>query len=88
MIGQLGVTQIAGVGLGNQIFFLASLIFFGACSGATVFVSQFYGAQKYKSIQHVMLISFIVSLCGALVFAVPSVFFPIFLLRQIGRAHV
>lgn len=97
MIGQLGVTQIAGVGLGNQIFFLASLIFFGACSGATVFVSQFYGAQKYKSIQHVMLISFIVSLCGALVFAVPSVFFPIFLLRlfttdmaviEIGRQYL
>ncbi|MCK9330697.1 MAG: MATE family efflux transporter [Sphaerochaetaceae bacterium] len=80
MVGQLGVNQIAGVGLGNQMFFLVSLIFFGTCSGASAFTSQFYGARKNESIQHVMLISFAVAITGALVFALPSVFCPEFLL--------
>lgn len=80
MIGQLGVNQIAGVGLGNQIYFLVSLIFFGTCSGASIFISQFFGARKTRSIQKVMMIAFVIVIFGALVFSVSSIFFPEFLL--------
>jgi Na+-driven multidrug efflux pump len=34
MIGQLGETSVASVGLANQIFFLFQLLLFGVSSGA------------------------------------------------------
>lgn len=76
MIGQIGVNEIAGVGLGNQIFFLYSLLIFGIGSGSSVFISQFYGANQIKKIQGVMLLAFSIALFGGLIFAILSVFFP------------
>ncbi len=45
MIGQLGATAISAVGIGNQVFFLFTLMMFGICSGAGVFIAQFRGKK-------------------------------------------
>jgi len=80
MIGQLGVNQIAGVGLGNQIYFLISLLFFGVSSGAAIFISQYWGAGNKDGIQKSLGISLVVSLLASSVFAILSIFTPRFLI--------
>jgi Na+-driven multidrug efflux pump len=45
MIGRLGETEIAAVGLANQIFFLFHLFLFGINSGAAIFTAQFWGQK-------------------------------------------
>ena len=54
MIGQLGEASIAAVALANQMFFLISLLYFGVCSGASIFLSQFWGAGNRTNIQKVL----------------------------------
>jgi len=80
MIGQLGVNEIAGVGLGNQIYFLISVMFFGVCSGSAIFISQFWGDNNLDGIQKAMGISLAFSLIASTIFAIFSIFTPHFLL--------
>ena len=41
MIGTLGATAIAAVGLANKVFFVFSLLVFGIVSGAGILAAQF-----------------------------------------------
>ncbi len=56
MIGQLGATNIASVGLANQVFFLMTLILFGTYSGVSIYIAQYWGNQELSKIKHVMVI--------------------------------
>jgi len=51
MIGRLGETEIAAVGLANQIFFLFALLLFGTNSGASIFIAQFWGKKDIVNIK-------------------------------------
>lgn len=51
MIGRLGTVEIAAVGLGNQIYFLLNMIFFGITSGGAVFTAQFWGKKDLAGIK-------------------------------------
>ncbi|MCR4822149.1 MAG: MATE family efflux transporter [Treponema sp.] len=66
MVGRLGSVSIAAVGLGNQIFFMLNMVIFGVSSGASIFISQFWGAQDFKGIRKsfgfMLLVCFFVSL--------------------------
>lgn len=61
MIGQLGESEIAAVGLANELFFLLNLFLFGICSGTGIFVAQFWGKGDIKNIRRVLGLSI---LCG------------------------
>ncbi len=76
MIGQLGEASIAAVALANQMFFLISLLYFGVCSGAAIFLSQFWGANNRTSIQKVLGLSLLVAGIAALAMAATSLLFP------------
>lgn len=54
MVGELGETQIAAVGLANQFFFLFSLLLFGINSGTSIFISQFWGKKDILNIRRVL----------------------------------
>lgn len=41
MVGQLGETSIAAVGLANQVFFILILFLFGTTSGMAIFTAQY-----------------------------------------------
>ena len=51
MVGRLGSVAIASVGLGNQIFFMLNMVVFGVSSGASIFISQYWGAEDFKGIR-------------------------------------
>jgi putative MATE family efflux protein len=76
MIGQLGETSVAAVGLANQVFFLLILMLFGISSGAAIFTAQFWGQEDVYSIRRVLGLGLAVSLAGATIFTILAVFFP------------
>ena len=68
MIGRLGTTEIAAVGLGTQVFFLLNMILFGVCSGASVFTAQYWGKGEIAGIRKTT------GLCLALALTVAGAF--------------
>lgn len=76
MIGQLGETSVASVGLSNQIFFLMALLTFGISSGVAIFTAQLWGKGDIPNVRRVMGLSLLLSLGGALIFFTLAVFLP------------
>ncbi len=76
MIGLVGESALAAVGLANQMFFLIVLFYFGVSSGAAIFVAQFWGAGDRKKMHQVMGIALVISLLGALFAAAVSILIP------------
>jgi len=76
MIGQLGETAVAAVGLANQIFFLFTLVLFGVNSGAAMFTAQLYGKGDIRNIRRVLGLAIILGQAVALIFLIIAVVFP------------
>ena len=53
MVGQLGDTAVAAVGISNQFFFFLLLFLIGLNAGGAVFMSQLHGAEDKVGIQKV-----------------------------------
>lgn len=81
MVGELGETQIAAVGLANQIFFLFSLLLFGINSGTSIFISQFWGKKDVQNIRRVLGIALLTGGALSLVFTLSALLIPDFLLN-------
>ena len=54
MIGTLGETAVAAVGLANKVFFVFSLLVFGVVSGSGVLAAQYWGNRDLKNIRKVL----------------------------------
>ena len=76
MVGQLGETAIAALGLSNQVFFVLILILFGATSGMAIFTAQFWGKNEIEPIRKVLGMSLIISTSVALIFTLAAVLIP------------
>ena len=72
MIGQIGESEMAGVSLGNQLLFIFNLAIFGSLGGASIFATQFIGAQNKKgyheTIRFKWLVGTIILIISTLVF--------------------
>lgn len=76
IIGQLGATAIAAVGLANQVFFLFNIILFGVYSGSAIFTAQFWGQKDIPNIRRVLGISLISGFSVAIIFMLIAFFIP------------
>lgn len=76
MVGQLGETAVAALGLANQIFFLLVLFVFGVTSGMSIFTAQFWGKGDAESIRKVLGICLVVAITVAALFSLAAVFIP------------
>ena len=81
MIGSLGETAIAAVGLANKVFFVFSLLIFGICSGASILSAQYYGQNDKEKIKKVLGFSILISIIGSLLIAIPSIITPEIVMR-------
>ena len=76
LVGQLGETQVAAVGLANQIFFLLNLMLFGIISGSAIFTAQFWGSQDLPGIRKVVGLSLGLALGAGALFTVVALALP------------
>lgn len=74
-MSQLGDVELAASGMASQCNWLLSMVSFGICSGTALFVSQFWGAKKYDSIEKTYAIAAVSAFLASLVFFVASFFF-------------
>ena len=75
MVGLLGETELAAVGVGGQLFMIHYLVLFGILSGCATFMAQFYGAHDMANIRKVVGFGFTVLVgLGAVFFAVTNLF--------------
>lgn len=80
MIGQLGETSIAAVGLANKLYFVYALLLFGVSSGSGILAAQYWGKGELFNIRKVLRISLLMGIIGSLIFAIPGFFFPEFVM--------
>lgn len=76
MIGSIGETPLAAVGLANKVFFVLSLLLFGIASGSCVMIAQYWGNDDIKSARRVLGISVILGVGAAFIFAIGALIFP------------
>ena len=50
MLGSLGEVQLSASSIGNNLFFILTVLMFGLGGGASVMASQYYGKKDMKSI--------------------------------------
>ncbi len=76
MVGQLGETSIAALGLSNQVFFVLILLLFGTTSGMAIFTAQFWGKHELEPIHKVLGMSILTTSIIALVFTFAATLIP------------
>jgi putative MATE family efflux protein len=76
LIGQLGDTSVAAVGLANQFFFVFQIFLFGIGSGSAVFTAQFWGRGDVTNLRRILGLGLVVALSGAVLFTAAAVFAP------------
>lgn len=81
MIGTLGETAIAAVGLANKVFFVFSLLVFGIVSGSGVLAAQYWGNHDIKNIRKVLGLALFISLTGSMCFLIPAQVCPELVMR-------
>lgn len=80
MVGQLGETSIAALGLSNQVFFVFILLLFGLTSGMAIFTAQFWGKHEIEPIRKVLGMSVLTASLIALFFMLAATLAPRFVL--------
>ena len=76
MIGALGATAIAAVGLANKVFFVFTLLVFGIVSGSGVLAAQYWGNGDIKNIKKVVGLALSLAVAASIAFLVPAVVCP------------
>ena len=51
MVGMLGPTELAGVGVATQLTMIHYMLLFGLISGTATYMAQFYGSGDMKNIR-------------------------------------
>lgn len=75
MVGSLGETELAAVGIGVQLFFIFWMVIFGFTSGCNTFTAQFWGNKNLVNIRKVIGFSLTVSFAAGVFFFIIAVFF-------------
>ena len=76
MIGRLGDTPLAAVGMAGKWTWFFDIALFGFTSGAAVFIAQFYGAHDERGIHRTHGLMTLFVLAASLVFLLAGVFAP------------
>ena len=81
MVGALGSTALAAVGMAGQWSWLLNLVLFGFNSGAAVFIAQFWGVKDANSIRKSFGLATLSAVSAALLFTVVGLAAPYVVLR-------
>lgn len=81
MIGSLGESAIAAVGLANKVFFVFTLLLFGVVSGSSILTAQYWGKRDVKNIRRVLGVSLIIGVTASVIFMAAGLFIPNIVMR-------
>ncbi len=81
MVGSLGETELAAVGVGLQIYIIYWMFIFGFTSGCSTFFAQFWGAKDIKNVRKTLGFSMMFASIVGVLFFIGAFFFP----REIVR---
>lgn len=70
VVGRLGESAIAAVGIANQYFFLFNLLAMGIASGCGIFISQLWGKRDVKNIRKVLGVSLLLGGAASILFTI------------------
>jgi putative MATE family efflux protein len=76
MVGRLGESEIAAVGIANQYFFFFSLIVMSIYSGCGIFMSQFWGKRDIQNIKRVLGIGLLSGIIVSAIFMAVALIIP------------
>ena len=76
MIGTLGDTPLAAVGMAGKWTWFLGIVLFGFTSGAAVFIAQYFGAGDVAGIRRTFGLMSIGTLAAALAFMLPALLIP------------
>lgn len=76
MIGRLGDTPLAAVGMAGKWSWFLGIVLFGFTSGASVFIAQYFGAQDSRGIHRTYGLMSMGTLAASLVFTLAGVLIP------------
>lgn len=76
MVGQLGDVPLSATGMAGQWSWLCAMVLFGIASGASVFVSQYWGDKNTRGIRQTVGISTTAGLLVSVLFLVAAAIFP------------
>lgn len=76
MIGRLGDTPLAAVGMAGKWSWFFSIVLFGCSSGAGVFIAQYFGAQDTRGIHRTYGLMSILTLGASALFALSALLAP------------
>lgn len=76
MIGRLGDTPLAAVGMAGKWTWFLTIVFFGFSSGASVFISQFYGAGDDAGMRRTYGLMTVGTQAASLLFMLAALLFP------------
>ena len=81
MIGRLGETAIASVGFANKYYMVFNITLFGAFSGCSIFMAQFYGKKDYAILRKIFAVMIMLAVFFFSIFSFLGYFFPEFVIR-------
>lgn len=81
MVGHLGVSEIASIGLANQYYLLFFMTATGCAFGSGIFMSQFWGRKEIKSIKKYLGIALISSVSFSILFALGAFIYPEYIIK-------
>lgn len=76
MVARLGNVATSAVGIGGKWSFVLQMITFGFCSGGSVLISQYWGAQDHKGVRRAYSLGMGLCLVAAVVYNVAAALFP------------
>ncbi|MBR2404030.1 MAG: MATE family efflux transporter [Clostridia bacterium] len=74
-MSQLGDVVLSASGMATQWNWLMNMISFGLCSGAALFIAQYWGARQLENIRRIYSVAFVTALAVSVIFAVSAMLF-------------
>jgi putative MATE family efflux protein len=84
IVGLLGASAVAGVGLANSISFIVMLVYSAIGTGSGVLIAQAYGRKDMREVSAIAALGLIVAGAFGLCTALPLALFPAIILRWVG----
>ena len=84
IVGLLGASAVAGVGLANSISFIVMLVYSAIGTGSGVLIAQAYGRKDMEEVSAIAALGLIVAGGFGLCTALPLALFPAIILRWVG----